>query len=134
MPLVTTQAATTLPRQLHDVMAAAWWIWKTDRPVHRMVPLMSKESLFALRLFPYLGFFGSSGNRVATRPVMVGFYLLLVFVVVTIPAGLYARNVYGRSYQCGLAPWRCGSRFNLISKYCGSGFAQGALQQNTQSK
>ena len=99
-----------------------------------MVPLMSKESLFALSLFPYLGFLwflGKSGQ--APKLVMVGFYLLLVFVVVTIPAGLYARNVYGQ--ELANVDWLHGAAesFLTLSKILVVlGFAQ-ALK-NTQSK
>ena len=95
---------------------------------------MSKESLFALSLFPYLGFLwflGKSGQ--APKLVMVGFYLLLVFVVVTIPAGLYARNIYGQ--ELANVDWLHGaaeSFLTLSNIVVVMGFAQ-ALQ-NTQSK
>lgn len=59
---------------------------------------MSKETLFALSLFPYLGFLWfltRSGQ--APRLAIVGFYMTLVFVGVTIPAGLYAQKVYGET-------------------------------------
>lgn len=59
---------------------------------------MSKETLFALSLFPYLGFLWfltRSGQ--APRLALIGFYFTLVFVGVTIPAGIYAQAVYGRS-------------------------------------
>jgi hypothetical protein len=59
---------------------------------------VSKETLFALSLFPYLGFLWfltRSGQ--APRLAIVGFYMTLVFVGVTIPAGLYAQNVYGET-------------------------------------
>jgi Protein of unknown function (DUF3593) len=57
---------------------------------------MSKETLFALSLFPYLAFLWfltKSGQ--APRLVLIGFYLLLLFVAITIPAGIYAKVVYG---------------------------------------
>ena len=99
-----------------------------------MVRLMSKESLFALSLFPYLGllwFLGKSSQ--APKLVMVGFYLLLVFVVVTIPAGLYARNIYGQ--ELANVDWLHGaaeSFLTLSNIVVVLGFAQ-ALQ-TTQSK
>jgi hypothetical protein len=99
-----------------------------------MVFLMSKESLFALSLFPYLGFLwflGKSGQ--APKLVMTGFYLLLVFVVVTIPAGLYARNVYGQ--ELANVDWLHGaaeSFFNLTNILVVLGFDQ--VLQSTQSK
>lgn len=59
--------------------------------------LWSKETLFALSLFPYLGFLwflGRSGK--APRLVILGFWVLLLFVVITIPAGIYAQQHYGK--------------------------------------
>lgn len=59
---------------------------------------MSKESLFALSLFPYLGFLWFLGRSQQTpRLALIGFYMTLVFVGVTIPAGIYAKTVYGQS-------------------------------------
>jgi hypothetical protein len=56
---------------------------------------MTKETLFALSLFPYLGFLWFLAKSQQTpKLVQTGFTLLLVFVAITIPAGLYARNVY----------------------------------------
>lgn len=59
---------------------------------------MSKEVLFGLSLFPYLGFLWfltRSGQ--APRLALIGFYCTLVFVAVTIPAGIYAQTAYGQS-------------------------------------
>jgi heme A synthase len=56
---------------------------------------MSKETLFALSLFPYLGFLWFMTKSEETpRLALIGFYLLLLFVVVTIPAGIYAKIHY----------------------------------------
>ncbi len=53
---------------------------------------MSKESLFAVSLFPYLGFLWFMTKKVQTpKLALIGFYLTLVFVAVTIPAGAYAQ-------------------------------------------
>jgi Protein of unknown function (DUF3593) len=60
--------------------------------------MFSKDTLFAVSLFPYLGFLyflTESGQM--PRLALIGFYLLLVFVAVTIPAGIYARVVYGEA-------------------------------------
>jgi hypothetical protein len=60
--------------------------------------MISKETLFALSLFPYLGFLWfltRSGQ--APRLALIGFYMTLVFVAVTIPAGIYAKVAYGKS-------------------------------------
>ncbi|MBE9069350.1 DUF3593 domain-containing protein [Leptolyngbya cf. ectocarpi LEGE 11479] len=57
---------------------------------------MSKETLFAVSLFPYLGFlYFVTKSGQTPRLALIGFYVLLVFVAVTIPAGIYAQKVYG---------------------------------------
>ncbi len=57
---------------------------------------MSKDTLFALSLFPYLGFLWFLTRSGQTpRLALIGFYMTLVFVAVTIPAGIYAKVVYG---------------------------------------
>jgi hypothetical protein len=59
---------------------------------------MSKEALFALSLFPYLGFLWFLTRSGQTpRLALIGFYFTLVFVGVTIPAGIYAQAAYGQS-------------------------------------
>lgn len=56
------------------------------------------DSLFALSLFPYLAFlFFLSRLRRIPRLALIGFWLLLLFVAVSIPAGLYAQLHYGTS-------------------------------------
>jgi hypothetical protein len=53
---------------------------------------MTKESLFAISLFPYLGFLWFMTKKVETPKIaLIGFYLTLVFVAVTIPVGAYAQ-------------------------------------------
>lgn len=55
----------------------------------------SKDTLFALSLFPYLGFLWFiTRSRQVPRLALVGFYVLLIFVAVTIPAGVYAKVRY----------------------------------------
>jgi len=57
---------------------------------------MSKETLFAVSLSPYLGFLWFITKSGQTpRLALIGFYALLVFVAVTIPAGIYAKQAYG---------------------------------------
>ncbi len=59
--------------------------------------MLSKETLFALSLFPYLGFLWFLTRSGKTpRLALIGFYTLLVFVAVTIPAGIYAQVAYGK--------------------------------------
>jgi hypothetical protein len=60
--------------------------------------MISKETLFALSLFPYLGFLWFLTRSGQTpRLALIGFYTTLVFVAVTIPVGVYALRVYGQS-------------------------------------
>jgi len=60
-----------------------------------MSNLLSKDSLFALSLFPYLGFLWFLTRSGQTpRLALVGFYLTLLFVAITIPAGIYAKLHY----------------------------------------
>ncbi|MEO1520301.1 MAG: DUF3593 domain-containing protein [Cyanobacteria bacterium J06633_2] len=57
--------------------------------------MFSKDTLFALSLFPYLGFLWFLTRSGKTpRLALIGFYGTLVFVAVTIPAGIYAKVVY----------------------------------------
>jgi Protein of unknown function (DUF3593) len=75
---------------------------------------MPKESLFALSLFPYLGFLWflqQSGQ--APKTVLLGFKLLLVFVVVTIPAGIYAKVAYGA--ELANVDWLHGSAESFLT-------------------
>lgn len=59
---------------------------------------MNKENLFAISLFPYLGFLWFMTRSGKTpRLALIGFYVLLIFVVVTIPAGIYAQVHYGQT-------------------------------------
>ncbi len=60
--------------------------------------MITKETLFALSLFPYLGFLWFLTRSGQTpRLALIGFYMTLVFVAVTIPAGIYAQTAYGKS-------------------------------------
>ena len=57
-----------------------------------------KESLFAVSLFPYLGFLWFMTKKVETPKIaLIGFYLTLLFVAVTIPVGAYAQLVLHKS-------------------------------------
>ncbi|OUL27590.1 MULTISPECIES: DUF3593 domain-containing protein [unclassified Nostoc] len=60
--------------------------------------MISKDALFALSLFPYLGFLWFiSRSKQMPRLALYGFYGTLVFVGVTIPAGIYAKVHYGKA-------------------------------------
>jgi len=59
---------------------------------------MNKDTLFAVSLFPYLGFLWFMTRSGKTpRLALIGFYVLLIFVAITIPAGIYAQVHYGES-------------------------------------
>jgi apolipoprotein N-acyltransferase len=58
----------------------------------------SPETLFGLSLFPYLGFLWFLKRSPQTPKLgFIGFCMTLVFVAITIPAGIYAKVVYGES-------------------------------------
>jgi hypothetical protein len=59
---------------------------------------ISKETLFAVSLFPYLGFLWFlQQSQKMPKMALMGFYLLLLFVAITIPAGIYAETYYKTS-------------------------------------
>ncbi|GFR49353.1 hypothetical protein Agub_g11377 [Astrephomene gubernaculifera] len=54
--------------------------------------------LFAISLFPYLFFlYFLTKSGKTPRLTLIGFYFLLAFVAVTVPAGIYAKTHYGTS-------------------------------------
>jgi heme A synthase len=76
--------------------------------------MMSKETLFGLSLFPYLGFLWFLAKSQQTpKMTMTGFYLLLVFVFVTIPAGIYAKVAYGQ--ELANVDWLHGSAESFLT-------------------
>jgi hypothetical protein len=95
--------------------------------------MFSKETLFALSLFPYLGFLWfltKAGNT--PRLALVGFYMTLVFVAVTIPAGIYAERVVGESLAN--VDWLHGSAeafLTLANVLVVLGFRQGIVQRRS---
>jgi len=75
---------------------------------------MDKETLFALSLFPYLGFLWFlTKSKLVPKLALVGFYVLLVFVVVTIPAGIYAKVHYGE--ELANVDWLHGSAESFLT-------------------
>ena len=75
---------------------------------------MTKESLFAISLFPYLGFLWFlTKSHQTPRLALIGFYVLLVFVAVTIPAGIYAKQAYGA--ELANVDWLHGSAESFLS-------------------
>jgi hypothetical protein len=60
--------------------------------------MISKDTIFILSLFPYLGFLWLlTRSQKAPKLALIGFYCTLLFVGVTIPAGIYTKIVYGTS-------------------------------------
>lgn len=114
--LVTLQASTTVIGNV-TLMMAAWLLWRqralvegrgqrAEGSMGAIVPLflllptvsISKDTLFAVSLFPYLAFLWFlTRSRQMPRLALIGFYMTLVFVGVTIPAGIYARVALGES-------------------------------------
>lgn len=97
---------------------------------------MNKENLFAISLFPYLGFlwFLTRSGK-APRLASIGFYMLLVFVVITIPAGIYAKSHYGT--ELANVDWLHGSAeifLTLSNILVVLGFRQAVIEQRTNGK
>ncbi len=101
-----------------------------------METLFDKQNLFAVSLFPYLGFlYFLTRSGQTPRLALIGFYVLLVFVVVTIPAGLYAQQAYGT--ELANVDWLHGSAemFLAISNILVVlGFRQVVVQKQRQEK
>ena len=75
---------------------------------------MDKETLFALSLFPYLGFLWFlTRSKLVPKLALTGFYVLLVFVAITIPAGIYAKVHYGE--ELANVDWLHGSAESFLT-------------------
>lgn len=98
--------------------------------------MISKEALFVLSLFPYLGFLWIlSQVREMPRLAMFGFYGTLVFVAVTIPAAIYAQVHYGKSLAN--VDWLHGSAESFLTFsniLIVLGFRQAIIQSKKQVK
>lgn len=78
-----------------SVLPTVTWLVFLHIPVSQA---FSQENLFALSLFPYLGFLWFlTRSQQTPKLALIGFYMTLVFVAVTIPAGIYAKTAYGTS-------------------------------------
>ncbi len=102
--------------------------------------MFSKDNLFAVSLFPYLGFLWFlTRSQETPRLALIGFYVLLVFVAVTIPAGIYAKVQYGE--VLANIDWLHGSAesfLTLSNILVALGFRQGIIdyqkkQEETQT-
>ena len=96
---------------------------------------MNKESLFAVSLFPYLGFLWFLTRSGKTpRLALIGFYVLLVFVAITIPAGIYAQAHYGK--ELANVDWLHGSAemfLTLSNVLVVLGFRQAIIRRKQSS-
>ncbi len=94
--------------------------------------MISKDTLFILSLFPYLGFLWFlTRSQQAPRLALIGFYFTLLFVGVTIPAGIYTKLVYGTSLSN--VDWLHGtaeSFLTLANTLVVLGFRQAITQSN----
>jgi len=97
--------------------------------------MISKDTLFAVSLFPYLGFLWFLTRSGQTpRLALIGFYVLLVFVGVTIPAGIYAKVAFGE--QLANVDWLHGSAeffLTLSNILVVLGFRQAIIQHKRSS-
>ncbi|MFP4007771.1 MAG: DUF3593 domain-containing protein, partial [Spirulinaceae cyanobacterium] len=95
--------------------------------------MFSKETLFAVSLFPYLGFLWfMTRSRKFPRLAVIGFYVLMLFVAITIPAGIYAQSAYNE--QLANVDWLHGGAeffLTLSNVLVVLGFSQ-ALRRNSQ--
>ncbi|HEY9666045.1 MAG TPA: DUF3593 domain-containing protein [Coleofasciculaceae cyanobacterium] len=98
--------------------------------------MISKDTLFALSLFPYLGFLWFLTRSGKTpRLALIGFYMTLVFVAVTIPAGIYAKVAYGEALAN--VDWLHGGAevfLTLANILVVLGFRQAVMQAKLSSK
>jgi len=97
--------------------------------------MISKDTLFAVSLFPYLGFLWFITRSGKTPQLaLIGFYVLLVFVAVTIPAGIYAKVAFGE--QLANVDWLHGSAeffLTLSNILVVLGFRQAIIQHKRSS-
>ncbi|MFB2876712.1 MULTISPECIES: DUF3593 domain-containing protein [Floridanema] len=98
--------------------------------------MISKDTLFIVSLFPYLGFLWFiTRSQQMPRLGLIGFYMTLVFVGVTIPAGIYAKIVYGESLAN--VDWLHGGAeffLTLANILVVLGFRQGIMEQKRSQR
>ncbi|MGB3312725.1 MAG: DUF3593 domain-containing protein [Nodosilinea sp.] len=98
--------------------------------------MLDKNTLFAVSLFPYLGFLWfMTRTKETPRLALTGFYALLIFVAVTIPAGIYAK--VGLGEELANVDWLHGSAeafLTLSNILVVLGFRQAVLQHRAGLK
>lgn len=97
--------------------------------------MIPKEALFGLSLFPYLGFLWFiTRSKQMPKLALYGFYGTLIFVAVTIPAGIYAQVHYGESLAN--VDWLHGSAesfLTLTNILIVLGFRQAVIEKKKQA-
>ncbi len=98
--------------------------------------MLDKNTLFAMSLFPYLGFLWfMTRTKETPRLALTGFYALLVFVAVTIPAGIYAK--VGLGEELANVDWLHGSAeafLTLSNILVVLGFRQAVVQHRAEAQ
>ncbi|KAK8486753.1 hypothetical protein V6N11_000241 [Hibiscus sabdariffa] len=80
------------------VLVRGWLPLDPWAPIPNIVSESIASQLFAVSLFPYVGFlFFITKSKSAPKLTLFGFYFLLAFVGATIPAGIYEKVNYGTS-------------------------------------
>jgi hypothetical protein len=96
---------------------------------------MNKDALFAISLFPYLGFLWFLRKSPQTPKLgLIGFSMTLVFVFITIPAGIYAK--YSLNQSLANVDWLHGGAeffLTLANILVVIGFTQ-ALKKSTNDR
>jgi uncharacterized membrane protein len=97
--------------------------------------MLDKNALFALSLFPYLGFLWFlTRTRETPKMALFGFYALLIFVAVTIPAGIYAKVALNA--ELANIDWLHGGAeafLTLSNIFVVLGFRQAVIQHQRQA-
>ncbi|MEB3288627.1 MAG: DUF3593 domain-containing protein [Leptolyngbya sp.] len=97
--------------------------------------MLDKNALFALSLFPYLGFLWFlTRTKETPKMALFGFYALLIFVAVTIPAGLYAQ--VARQEELANIDWLHGGAeafLTLSNIFVVLGFRRAVVQHQRQA-
>jgi heme A synthase len=97
--------------------------------------MLDKNTLFAVSLFPYLGFLWfMTRTKETPKLALIGFYALLVFVAITIPAGIYAK--VGLHEELANVDWLHGGAeafLTLSNIFVVLGFRQAVIQHQATS-
>lgn len=88
---MTTISTRMLTVSRSGFLDQAWGVGVDQKTLTETIP----QNLFACSIIPYIGFlYHLTKSKDTPKLTLFGFYFLLVFVFATIPAGIYAKNVY----------------------------------------